>query len=299
MVADAKILVAVDFSRASESALLAAVRLARRDGARLVVLHVVDHEVGRSAWARLTRLSPEELEQRVRQEQRERLGQLVEGCGVDPLEVELRVELGWPPRQIAEVGEGLGCERIVVSAGGHTALARLMLGSTTDRLVRLSRVPVQVVRSGPLRRARRVLVGIDLDEASGRVLEFARREARAEGAELFVLHAYHDPGEARPVGGIEEEDWARYRAGVQEQARWAFEGYLEAHGGADGVALLLVSGGAGETLLRHAEAIHADLVVVGYREHPYERFLGWTCEQVMRAAPCDVLVVPPVQAEAS
>jgi nucleotide-binding universal stress UspA family protein len=59
----------------------------------------------------------------------------------------------------------------------------------------------------------------------------------------------------------------------------------------------LVVGSARREVLRLAGELHADLVVLGtHAQGPIGHLLfGSTCEQVVRAAPCPVLAVRPVE----
>ena len=52
-----------------------------------------------------------------------------------------------PASLIAEAAEDVGADLVVVGTRGHTALAGLLLGSVTDRLLRILRCPVLAVPS--------------------------------------------------------------------------------------------------------------------------------------------------------
>jgi len=286
------ILVAVDRSEASEAALLTAARLARRDEARLTVLHIVDQETARLPWGRLLGIDPVEAELRVKRERAAEVVTWIAERGIELPRGAVRVEFGWPPRRIAQVADELRCDQVVVSGGRHTGLGRLLLGSTTDRLVRLSHLPVRVVKSAVASRARRVLVAVDFDEASSTALDLGRKAAAADGAELTVLHCYADPGEAPPLSTLDPSEWGRYRTSLRTDADSRLKAFLAASGGEDDVTVILVAGDPATAIVRHAEAMDADLVVLGHRRHAWERFLGWTSEHVLRAARCDVVVVP-------
>lgn len=53
---------------------------------------------------------------------------------------------GFPPESIADYARDNDYDLIVMGTHGHTGLKRVMLGSTTDRVLRLSEVPVLVCR---------------------------------------------------------------------------------------------------------------------------------------------------------
>jgi nucleotide-binding universal stress UspA family protein len=147
------ILVAVDFSRYSEAALLWAAHAAERFHAPLVLLHVVhdpeaapgyyvteDREVYVGRMEKAARHMMDEFIARIRREHPE-LSPLSE---LTPILVN-----GLPPNRIVEVAEKTNAALIVVGSQGRTGLARLMLGSKAQRVAQLSDVPVTIVKLPP------------------------------------------------------------------------------------------------------------------------------------------------------
>ena len=59
----------------------------------------------------------------------------------------LTVAFGDPGREIAEFAERLHAELIVVPSHGRTGFSRLLLGSVSERVVRLAHCPVLVLRN--------------------------------------------------------------------------------------------------------------------------------------------------------
>jgi len=53
---------------------------------------------------------------------------------------------GTPAESLAELADTGGYDLIVVGSKGRGAVARMLIGSTTDRLVHISRKPILVVR---------------------------------------------------------------------------------------------------------------------------------------------------------
>ena len=56
---------------------------------------------------------------------------------------------GVPSTRIIELAERIGASHIVMGSTGRTGLAHLMLGSKAARVVRLSPVPVTIVKAEP------------------------------------------------------------------------------------------------------------------------------------------------------
>lgn len=56
---------------------------------------------------------------------------------------------GDPGTLIADYADEVGAELIIISSHGRTGVTRLLLGSVAERVVRLARCPVLVLRNGP------------------------------------------------------------------------------------------------------------------------------------------------------
>lgn len=96
---------------------------------------------------------------------------------------------------------------IVVGHRGRGGFARLPMGSVGLRLILHARVPVVVVGACD-HEARDVVVGVDLKEDPGPVLEYAFGAASARGGRLRVVHAWRPPlgvadyGDVMAGGGV-------------------------------------------------------------------------------------------------
>ncbi|HVS14109.1 MAG TPA: universal stress protein [Thermoanaerobaculia bacterium] len=136
----ARILVATDFSEASRQGVLEGARLSRALGVGVLLVHAVED--------RLPPLIDAETRRQVLDQHRGRADGVLhqwaaELCG--GLEVEVGVEQGDPAHVIRELAERYSVQMIVVTSRGHSALGGMLLGSTTDRLVRHAPCPVLVV----------------------------------------------------------------------------------------------------------------------------------------------------------
>lgn len=161
---------------------------------------------------------------------------------------------------------------LVVGATGGGFLKRwLHVGSTTEWLLHDPPAPLVVARTG--RRVRRVLVGVDGSESSGRALEAFASLPWAPSTEVHVL-GVHD-GWVEPGSALADADAVLATAGIEhrtEQAR----------------------GRAAEVLVSRARHDHVDLVVLGVRGASKLRRVvaGATASSVTRACDSSVLLVP-------
>jgi universal stress protein A len=122
-----------DFSPRSEQALQLACALARDAGARLIVLHVLERPLIVYSGVALAPPAPPPSEE----ERRKRREQLEQVRPADPaVVIERRLEEGDPATAIVQVAQETGCDLIVMGTHGRTGLARLLMGSVAEKVVR-------------------------------------------------------------------------------------------------------------------------------------------------------------------
>jgi nucleotide-binding universal stress UspA family protein len=129
-----------DFSTQSAYALRLACSLARDYGARLVVLHVFEEPA--VAYGEGVMLPPavDFVE-----ESREQLRHLP--IPADDVRAERRFERGDAVDQILRVAGDMQADLIVMGTHGRTGLARLLMGSVAERVVRNAPCPVLTLKT--------------------------------------------------------------------------------------------------------------------------------------------------------
>jgi nucleotide-binding universal stress UspA family protein len=136
---------------------------------------------------------------------------------------------------------------------------------------------------------RKVLVAYDGSEGAKLALNKARQIAQAANAEIHVLAVGRIPEYAETVSEVEEEkeQAQTYYSKIMDQA--ATE--LNRQGLSPSVHIEF--GKPADTILRVAEELEADLVVLGTHPHAAvrRRFLGATVDKVIDHAHCSVLVI--------
>jgi nucleotide-binding universal stress UspA family protein len=136
----------------------------------------------------------------------------------------------------------------------------------------------------------RVLVGVELDEASASALNMAGALASAWDAEITVFHAAAQEAPvyftAAQIEALEAER-ERSRAGIADEVRAFAEPHLPS-----AIRVVVGDGPPQDGMLRMAASF--DLIVVGtHRRHgPRRWWLGSVAEAVVRSSPRPVLVVP-------
>jgi universal stress protein E len=129
-----KVLCAVDMSPVSATAVRQAARLARAFGARLVLVSVVPKAGWLSAVAGTGKLVGAVAEHE--RNWREEFAQFVEGLDLVGVSWEEEVRHGQPAEQIAAAMREHGADLLVMGSTGRSGLARVLLGSTTRRVLR-------------------------------------------------------------------------------------------------------------------------------------------------------------------
>lgn len=140
-----------------------------------------------------------------------------------------------------------------------------------------------------------ILCALDLEETSRATLEHAAEVARRFGARLTLLHVRELPraSGARVLASAPARADAEEAEAARVLERWRQEAERLAGGP---VATLLAAGAPGAEIARAAREGPFDLVVVGtHGRAGLGRILGSTAEEVVRGAPCPVLVAraPP------
>ncbi|WP_242339276.1 MULTISPECIES: universal stress protein [Anaeromyxobacter] len=137
-----RILVAVDGSDSSLKAARMAADIALRFGAKLSLVHVVPKLL---LPPDVYGLTIAEVEREHRAYADRLLERAVEAIEEPAIEVSTSVLYGAPAEAIAEEGAAADVGMIVVGSRGHGAVARMFLGSVSDRLIHISPKPVLVV----------------------------------------------------------------------------------------------------------------------------------------------------------
>ena len=294
MIAPQRIVCPVDFSDCSRRALEHAVALARASYAELIVLHVysvlsVEDLLPLSSEVVARAVDPDVL--------RRELDAFVNSvAGGAPIALRL-TRADDTGAAIADAADTLAADLLVIGSHGHGRLERLLVGSTTERVVATAPCPVLVV---PRQAAeahpdgfQRIVCGIDFLPAS---LAAAREVIgwTSDAAELTLVHAIEVPPEVREAQLAAAFDVDAVRAATEAGCLDRLRSF-ELGDAAPGrrIDSQVVEGPACRHILRLAEERRADLIVLGSRHHgAIDRLVfGSHARAVLRHATCPVLMV--------
>ena len=138
------ILVPVDFSECSINAVRVAAGIAAPDG-DLTLLHVIDENFVNDAVA-ATLGKSEEITERMREQAEVSFTNALEGVETGAVEVEKMIVIGTPFVEILKIARDLDMPLIVIGMRGRSTPAEeLLFGSTAEKVLRATRVPVLCV----------------------------------------------------------------------------------------------------------------------------------------------------------
>lgn len=144
-----KILLPVDNSAISQKAGEYAIQTASIDGADIIVLHVIDTYYLKSLHQLDLR---QKMEKEFRMDGKEAVEKLEkkiedEQCAGNCKNINLitMIKEGKPDQVILKTAEDLDVDAIIMGKSGKHGLEKFLLGSTTERVVRNSKIPINII----------------------------------------------------------------------------------------------------------------------------------------------------------
>ena len=210
-------------------------------------------------------------------------------------------------KKVCACAQELPADLIVLATRGQTGMARILLGSTAERIVQFAPCPVLITRQrkepGGTSNAgetslqfkftpRRILVPVDFSQCSLAGLKYAALFAKRFGAKLILFHALFPPnpvviGISMNLSGGPDKT-RRMNAQLEMETLMQLE-FLR------GVRCATESYGyAIQEICAEIERADVDLVITSTRGQSgiKHALLGSVAEHVARYADCPVLVVP-------
>jgi nucleotide-binding universal stress UspA family protein len=296
VIAIQRVLCPVDSSEFSARALAHAVALARWYGAEVTVLHV--YTAAPPPASIFEGGTPPPLAEPDRQRIHEWVRSFTEPYLTADVASRIEIREGTAAAGIVEAAAN--ADMVVIGTHGRGGFERLLLGSTTEKVIRTAPCPVLTVppqQEGATadipESFRRIVCATDFSPSSEKAVEYALSLAQEAGGRLTLLHAldwpFVEPGEdpldqamalsrRRALDDLEEQ---LHRAIPDEARTWC-----EAEE-------LLVAGRAHREIVRIASEKGAGLIVLGAQGRGAldRAFFGSTTSQVVRHATCPVLTV--------
>lgn len=308
------ILLPIDFSECSRHALAYAAAFGRWYRSEITVLHVY------SAWlppvavpspsAAIPNLptipmsaavTPEEIREEVR-----RFSEPLVAAGLSP---KVMAEVGDNAvRSIVRVADEQPPDLLIMGTHGRSGFERLVLGSVTEKALRLVRCPVLTIPppvelpEAESATFKTILCAVDFGPSSVRAFEYALSLAKEADARLILLHVIEPFGDVTALG---DPAWVlppNFRADLERESMQQLSALLpdDARSWCR-PEILLASGKPHREILRVAAEADARLIVMGVRGRgPIDLLLfGSTTHHVVRSAQCPVLTLREPEQSAS
>ncbi len=291
-----RILVATDFSECSRVALDICISAAKCMKIKLYVLHTIekllhDYTYLLSMDTHLT------MKQKLEEEAMNSINTMLPK---ELLETETAVPIirfGKPFLEVIQVAKEKDVDIIAIGTHGRGGVDRVILGSVAERVVSKAHCPVMVVRSRKYIGFKRIIVPIDFSDCSRKALEYAAATARAHRSKLTILHVFEESFiEPYVRAANTEEEAQEIVRGIEKDNEVKYDDFLKKID-LSGVEYdrLLRMGIPSNEIVETAREQKAQLIVMGThgRSGIKHMLVGSDAEEVVRNAPCDIVVVKP------
>jgi nucleotide-binding universal stress UspA family protein len=291
------ILCATDFSDFSNQTIPYGVALAKEFDAKLYICHVID--LSAIAIYGEFQLNPVDQQNRIKKKAAEQLEQLI---GEQSVKWEPLITVGHIADEVSRLVKEKEMDLVIAATRGRSGLKRLILGSVTERLMRVLSCPLLIIHSpehefvSPISqeiRLKRILVGCDFSPDSDLAFQHALSLAQEFEADLHLAHVI-EPSVSNELlkpdkalieeiqQGLHNRLTEKLMAMVPEDARnWCTP------------QIRILEGHPYEKLGGYAKTEDIDMIVLGVRGHGLVKtlLLGSTTDRVVRQAHCPVLSV--------
>ena len=280
------ILLATDFSNASDRAAAYAVGIARRFHSRLEIAHVFDPSVVTSYEEAVIQITSEER----KQISDENLRSFAEHLWLDGIPTSILATEGHRPAQtLLDVAVEHQVDLIVAGTEAKTGLARLILGSTAEKILRSATCPVLTVgpkarlpKPGPLE-FRTIIYATDFSAEAAKAATIALSFAQDSAAHLYCCCVLSPEDEGLNTRAkLQKGFGARLQQLIpQDTYDWCTP------------ECVVEYGDAAERILELARKLDADLIVLGSRKSSFwlMRVEGGLTASLLARAECPVLTI--------
>jgi nucleotide-binding universal stress UspA family protein len=278
------ILVATDFSTRSDRALRRATMLARAHGTALSLVHVVDSDQPAHLIRAQTTASTVTLRDVARTI-----------TDFDRVPADVVVQVGDVFSGILDAADEVAADLVVL--GAHRRQLRdIFIGTTADRVIAHSRIPILLAAGVPVFPYPRALVALDIGEQSRSIADRVHDLGILRESQVIVIHAFDAPARGMMKRAMSEQEAVAHYVAVEERRASTDLERLVARTPLRTARRKLspIAGSAARTIMDCAAEEDAALIVMGASEKKgLERFvLGSVAKDVLQDANRDILLLP-------
>lgn len=286
------LLAATDFSASSHNAALRAATLSQRFGAKFELIHVLDKKE-LNELQRLLGKNGEMVKEHIQSQTRKLLLQLAHEVG-ESLGEDASCHLveGDIIDSITSQADSVNADLLIVGMKKPDTIQQRLLGTTTERLLRMTQCPVLSVKQSPRTTYQSVIIPIDFSSWSLDAIHLA--QVVAPQAELVLLHAFQITFEDQICKADEIGDAIqRYKDRIYKEA----DTRLQQTATDAGISTrnwkpVVKYGDTLQIILTQEKEQHADLIIIGKHGHGVveEFLLGSNTRKILTHSQCDVLI---------
>ena len=288
-----RVLVGVDFSEASEHALIEALRLAQQQRAEVFVAHIIDSEMMQSLIEH-SHLSKEQVIASIQT----RLESFCENAGAKSGDIQLILKVGHAVKEFANLCDLHEPDLVVLGAWGSHSESHDSAGATAKQIVQEIRSDVLLMRPRENGKFSKVAACIDFSLYDKPVIRAADQICLADEGCLEILHVFYPSWKE---GNLSEADREKFSPDFEQEYKAVLRGRLDqlvprnVHGVSSFETLTTIieskthSGG----ILNHLKKAKADVAVIGARgaSKIESMILGRIAERIVTESSSSVYVV--------
>ena len=281
-------------NRPPSFALTRAIRLAKKNDAKLSVFDIVDTP---NQFLRTVLDGVEGLLNEVASSRTEQLNDIIE-----PLRNELtcsaQVFRGRPLPKILRAVVEKNCDVLIKDAKANTA--DLFFGSLDMRLLRYCPVPLWLTKADAPQNPQRILVAVDPTASNhslnNQIIGLASELAKRDSAELHVVAIWQAPFDLLSNEQEHRETHDKYKHDIERAAKDALQGILSnSETPVSEHRVHFDSGVENDEIVNVVDSLSPDVLVMGTlaRTGIAGILIGNTAEKVLRRVRCSVLTLKP------
>jgi len=295
-----RILCAVDGSEHSQWGVQALEALAGREPEHVILLHIIDQPALQAATnknpvATKRALAAMEKAGTIMLRDAARTARLALGQAATRPRTKFQSILAHGPiaHTISRMARRLKADLILMGSRGLSDIQGFLLGSVSRQVAATAPCPLLVAKQ-PMTTLLRVAIAVDDSKPSRAAARFLRSHILPESATVTILTSVESPVTDFAARYLSESQLAELKGPVMERATRLVDALRgEFIKGGFSVVTQVHMDHVIETIVKHIETSHDQLLVIGSRDlTKSERlYLGSVSESLLKHAPCSVLVV--------
>jgi nucleotide-binding universal stress UspA family protein len=188
--------------------------------------------------------------------------------------------------------EQSAADLVLLAAKGKDFIRNWTIGSTAERLIRMLKCPMLVIKQSTQVGYRRVMIAVDFSDWSLSSIQLAQQIA--PDAHYVLAHVFDVPEEGKlRMAGVNEFDIINYRNELMQERQVDLKRLAQQAGLSDAQwSPLVMKGNASSRLLEAEEEQDIDLIVLGKHGKGWfeEMLLGSTTKHLLTDSNTDLLI---------